>query len=63
MGHVITLDLPSDLARHAQAVAVQSHRRVEDVLLEWKSSNPLLIKRRVILMLAHNISAANRRIS
>ncbi len=35
MGQVITLDLPSDLAWHAQAVAVQSHRRVEDVLLEW----------------------------
>ena len=35
MRHVVTLDLPSDLARHVEAVAVQSNRRVEDVLLEW----------------------------
>jgi hypothetical protein len=35
MGHIFTLDLPSDLAERAQAVAEQSHRPVEDVLLEW----------------------------
>ena len=35
MGHYVTLDLPPELAERAQAVAAQSHRRVEDVLLEW----------------------------
>ncbi len=35
MSHVVTLDLPPGLAERAQAVAVQSHRRLEDVLLEW----------------------------
>lgn len=35
MSHVVTLDLPSDRAWRVQAVAVQSHRRVEDVLPEW----------------------------
>ena len=35
MGHHVTLDLPPELAERAQAVAAQSHRRVEDVLLEW----------------------------
>ena len=35
MGHHVTLVLPSELAARAQAVAAQSHRRLEDVLLEW----------------------------
>jgi hypothetical protein len=35
MGHHVTLDLPPEVAERAQAVAAQSHRRVEDVLLEW----------------------------
>ena len=35
MSHLVTLDLPSDLARQAQAVAARSQRRIEDVLLEW----------------------------
>ncbi len=35
MGHIVTLDLPSDLAQRAAAVAQQTHRQVEDVLLEW----------------------------
>src|SRR5918911_827902 len=35
MGHHVTLDLPPELAERAQAVAAQSHRRMEDVLLEW----------------------------
>ena len=35
MSHIITIDLPSDVAERAQVVAMQTHRRVEDVLLEW----------------------------
>jgi len=35
MGHHVTLDLPPELAERALAVAAQSHRQVEDVLLEW----------------------------
>jgi hypothetical protein len=35
MGQTVTLDLPPDLAQRAEAVAHQTHRRVEDVLLEW----------------------------
>jgi hypothetical protein len=35
MGHIVTLDLPPDLAQRAAAVAQQTHRQVEDVLLEW----------------------------
>jgi hypothetical protein len=35
MGHHVTLDLPPEVAERALAVAAQSHRRVEDVLLEW----------------------------
>src|ERR671937_114769 len=35
MGHHVTLDLPPELAERAQAVALRSHRPVEDVLLEW----------------------------
>lgn len=35
MGQMVSLDLPPDLAQRAEAVAQQTHRRVEDVLLEW----------------------------
>lgn len=35
MGQTITLDLPSDVAQRAADVARQTHRQVEDVLLEW----------------------------
>ena len=35
MGHHVTLDLPPEVAERARAVAAQSHRRAEDVLLEW----------------------------
>lgn len=35
MSQSVTLDLPPDLAQRAAAVAQQTHRRVEDVLLEW----------------------------
>ena len=37
MGQTVSLDLPPDLAQRAAAVAQQTHRRVEDVLLEWLS--------------------------
>lgn len=35
MGQTVSIDLPPDLAQRAAAVAQQTHRRVEDVLLEW----------------------------
>lgn len=35
MDHHVTLDLPPDVAQRAEEIAVRSHRRVEDVLLEW----------------------------
>lgn len=35
MGQSVTLDSPPDLAQRAAAVAQQTQRRVEDVLLEW----------------------------
>lgn len=35
MSEQVTLDLPNELARNAREVAERTHRRVEDVLLEW----------------------------
>lgn len=35
MSHLVTLNLPADLARRAQEIAARSQRPVEDVLLEW----------------------------
>lgn len=35
MGETVTLELPNGLAQSAHAIAAQSHRRFEDVLLEW----------------------------
>lgn len=35
MPEVVTLELPEDVAQHARAVATQTRRRVEDVLVEW----------------------------
>jgi hypothetical protein len=35
MDETITLDLPEPLLESARAVAAQSHRRIEDVLIEW----------------------------
>src|SRR5689334_9961822 len=35
MSERVTLELPNELARNAREVAEQTHRRVEDVLLEW----------------------------
>jgi hypothetical protein len=37
MGHVVTLDLPGEMAQRAEAVAARTHRSVEEVLLEWLS--------------------------
>lgn len=35
MSHIVTLNLPNDVAERAQSVARQTNRRVEDVLLDW----------------------------
>lgn len=35
MSETITLEVPDGLARNARAVARQTHRRVEEVLVEW----------------------------
>lgn len=35
MSTVVTLELPHDLAERAQRIAKQTHRSVEDVLLDW----------------------------
>jgi hypothetical protein len=35
MSEKVTLELPEDLARRARAVAAQSSRPVEEVLVEW----------------------------
>ena len=35
MGEIVTLELPESLARSARAVARQTRRSVESVLLEW----------------------------
>lgn len=35
MSESVTIELPNELARQARTVAAQTHRRVEDVLLEW----------------------------
>jgi hypothetical protein len=35
MPELVTLELPEELARHARAVAAQTHQRVEDVLIGW----------------------------
>ncbi|HEX5506811.1 MAG TPA: hypothetical protein VFW96_29630 [Thermomicrobiales bacterium] len=35
MGEIVTLELPEPLVRNARAVAQQTHRSVEAVLLEW----------------------------
>jgi hypothetical protein len=37
MAHVVTLDLPTDLATRAEAFAARTHQRLEDVLLEGLS--------------------------
>ena len=35
MSEIVTLELPDALVRSARAAAERSHRRVEDVLIEW----------------------------
>lgn len=35
MTETITLELPDTMLRHARTIATQTHRRVEDVLVEW----------------------------
>ena len=35
MSETITLDLPEPLVESARAIAIQTHRRIEDVLIEW----------------------------
>ncbi|MFL5801343.1 MAG: hypothetical protein ACJ8CR_06335 [Roseiflexaceae bacterium] len=35
MSETVTLEIPDTLAQHARAVAQQTQRRVEDVLVEW----------------------------
>jgi len=37
MGKTITLDLPNDLEESLDAIAAESHRPLEDVLIEWLS--------------------------
>jgi hypothetical protein len=35
MSEIITLELPEPLAQQAKAIAALTHRRLEDVLVEW----------------------------
>ena len=35
MSEIVTLELPADVLRRAREVALRTHRRVEDVLVEW----------------------------
>lgn len=35
MREIVTLELPEHLVRSARAVAATTHRRVEDVLVDW----------------------------
>ncbi len=35
MAEIITLELPEPLARQAKEIAALTHRRLEDVLIEW----------------------------
>lgn len=35
MSEPVTLELPDDLAQRARALAARTHRRLEDVLIEW----------------------------
>jgi len=35
MGRTVTLELPEELARRARAEADRTHRRLEEVLLQW----------------------------
>jgi predicted transcriptional regulator len=35
MSEIVTLEVPDELAERARAVAAQTHRPMEEVLLEW----------------------------
>ena len=35
MSDTVTLELPDEIAQSARVLAMQTHRRLEDVLLEW----------------------------
>jgi hypothetical protein len=35
MSETVTLEIPDGLAQNARDIAAQTHRRVEDVLIEW----------------------------
>ena len=35
MGEIVTLELPEALAQQAKQIAALTHRRLEDVLVEW----------------------------
>jgi hypothetical protein len=35
MSEIVTLELPEHVVRSAQAVAARTHRRVEEVLVDW----------------------------
>ena len=35
MAEIVTLQLPETLAQRAKEIAAFTHRRLEDVLLEW----------------------------
>lgn len=35
MAEIVTLELPETLAQQARAIAALTHRRLEDVLVEW----------------------------
>ena len=35
MSETVTLEIPDALAQNARDIAAQTHRRVEDVLVEW----------------------------
>ena len=35
MAEIVTLELPDSLAQQAKAIAALTHRRLEDVLVEW----------------------------
>jgi hypothetical protein len=47
MGHVVLRGLPDGLLQRTRAIAAQTHRRVEDVLLEWLSRGETDIRRRL----------------
>jgi hypothetical protein len=35
MSEIVTLELPEEVARSAKHIAEKTHRRIEDVLVEW----------------------------